>query len=137
MPLMWAHAEYIKLLRSIRDGEIFDLIPVVAERYRRPRGEGKLEVWKPVRHVRQMKSGQMLRIQAPAPFRLHWTNDDWQVAHDSDSQHTNFGIDFVDVRVALQQRGPLRFTFFWSQEDRWEGRDFQVRIEAAGEESST
>src|SRR5208337_3395901 len=27
MPLMWAHAEYIKLLRSVRDGKAFDLIP--------------------------------------------------------------------------------------------------------------
>ena len=33
MPLMWAHAEYIKLLRSVADGRVFDLIPEVAERY--------------------------------------------------------------------------------------------------------
>ena len=31
MPLMWAHAEYIKLLRSKQDGKIFDSIPEVAE----------------------------------------------------------------------------------------------------------
>ncbi|MGH7917373.1 MAG: glycoside hydrolase family 15 protein, partial [Candidatus Binataceae bacterium] len=37
MPLMWAHAEYIKLLRSAADGELFDLIPEVAERYRNGR----------------------------------------------------------------------------------------------------
>ena len=30
MPLMWAHAEYIKLLRSVSDGHVFDLIPEVA-----------------------------------------------------------------------------------------------------------
>jgi glucoamylase len=33
MPLLWAHAEYIKLLRSLRDGRIFDTPPRVAERY--------------------------------------------------------------------------------------------------------
>ena len=33
MPLMWAHAEYIKLLRSARDGQVFDRIPSVVERY--------------------------------------------------------------------------------------------------------
>jgi hypothetical protein len=32
MPLMWAHAEYIKLLRSVRDRQVFDLIPVLADR---------------------------------------------------------------------------------------------------------
>jgi len=30
---MWAHAEYIKLLRSAADGKVFDLIPEVADRY--------------------------------------------------------------------------------------------------------
>ena len=30
MPLMWAHAEYIKLLRSVRDGKVSDLIVEVA-----------------------------------------------------------------------------------------------------------
>ncbi len=32
-PLVWAHAEYIKLLRSVTDGKIFDTISVVKERY--------------------------------------------------------------------------------------------------------
>ncbi|HJX83970.1 MAG TPA: glycoside hydrolase family 15 protein, partial [Candidatus Angelobacter sp.] len=33
MPLMWAHAEYIKLLRSVADGQVFDRIAPVADRY--------------------------------------------------------------------------------------------------------
>ena len=32
-PLVWAHAEYIKLLRSVVDGQVFDRISVVEERY--------------------------------------------------------------------------------------------------------
>ena len=32
-PLAWAHAEYIKLLRSLRDGRIFDAAPCVCQRY--------------------------------------------------------------------------------------------------------
>ena len=37
MPLAWAHAEYIKLVRSAADGQVFDLIPEVADRYRNRR----------------------------------------------------------------------------------------------------
>ena len=33
MPLVWTHAEYVKLLRSKADGVVFDLIPEVAARY--------------------------------------------------------------------------------------------------------
>jgi glucoamylase len=37
MPLAWAHAEYIRLLRSIRDRHVFDLPPQAFQRYvRRP-----------------------------------------------------------------------------------------------------
>ena len=43
MPLMWAHAEYIKLLRSTADGQVFDLIPEVADRYRE---RGRARRWR-------------------------------------------------------------------------------------------
>ena len=36
-PLVWAHAEHIKLLRSLRDGAVFDLPPASYERYVRRR----------------------------------------------------------------------------------------------------
>ncbi len=50
MPLLWAQAEYLKLLRSIRDGVIFDRIAPVAERYlntREQKGPGDLETESP------------------------------------------------------------------------------------------
>ncbi len=33
MPLVWAHSEYLKLCRSIRDGAVFDLPPQTSARY--------------------------------------------------------------------------------------------------------
>jgi glucoamylase len=33
-PLGWSHAEYIKLLRSRKEGQVFDILPVVLERSR-------------------------------------------------------------------------------------------------------
>jgi glucoamylase len=33
LPLVWAHAEYIKLVRSIADGRVFDLVDCVRDRY--------------------------------------------------------------------------------------------------------
>ena len=38
-PLVWAHAEYLKLLRSVVDGAVYDRISVVEERYARPVAE--------------------------------------------------------------------------------------------------
>ena len=131
MPLMWAHAEYVKLLRSARDGAVFDRIPRVAARYQ---GQGRrackpLEIWTFNRRVRVVRPGWTLRVQTQAPFRLHWSADEWRnVGELSSSGITAAGIDFVDLPVPADQEAPLRFTFFWTQPGRWEGQDFTVAV---------
>lgn len=131
MPLMWAHAEYVKLLRSSADGRVFDLIPVVADRYLRNHGRTDLEIWKPVRQVREVTCGQTLRIQAPSAFRLHWTKDEWQTVEDATSINTKLGVGFVDIPIDEDQRAPIRFTFFWTVSQKWEGRDYAVLVREA------
>jgi glucoamylase len=130
MPLMWAHAEYIKLLRSIADGQVFDLVAPVADRYRTGRGRHDLEVWKSTRQLRQIPPGNVLRVQASAPFRLHWTADEWKSAQDTCAESSGLGLYYSDIPVPRGQRAPLRFTFFWTGEERWEGRDYSVEIQA-------
>ena len=128
MPLMWAHAEYIKLLRSARDGQVFDQIPIVAARYLNKRGRKDLEVWKPTRRVRTMSADKVLRIQAEASFRLRWTSDEWQTFLDSASIATGLSAHFVDIPVSSQQKMPLRFTFLWTETQHWEGRNYEVEV---------
>lgn len=132
MPLMWAHAEYVKLLRSTLDGQVFDFIPEVAQRYQGRGGVKRIEVWKPARHAQTVRQGEMLRIQAPSPFRLRWSADAWQTVQDTPSTPTRLGIEFVDIPIPLTQHAPLRFTFFWPKDDRWESRDYEVAVMPAG-----
>ena len=132
MPLVWAHSEYIKLMRSAADGRVFDMIPAVADRYRGPRRTLPLEIWKFNRQVRSLATGGTVRIQAGSPFRLHWTCDQWNQAHDTDSQSIETGHEYVDIQVSPDQQAPIRFTFFWTAAGHWEGRDFQVDIDIAG-----
>jgi glucoamylase len=129
MPLMWAHAEYIKLLRSVHDGKVSDLLVDVATRYLGERkNQPVFEVWKPMRQVRRVKRGHVLRIQVQAPFRLHWSGDDWQTVTDTLSASTSLGVDFVDIRILATQQAPIRFTFFWTNSHAWEGRDYLVSV---------
>lgn len=128
MPLMWAHAEYIKLLRSVADGQVFDRIPIVAERYLKRRGRSDLEIWKFSRRPQAIAAGQTLRVQAPEPFRLHWTQDEWNTANDQPSTETSLGIHYLDLRVLPGQQAPLRFTFYWPRQSRWQGEDFAVSV---------
>jgi glucoamylase len=128
MPLMWAHSEYIKLLRSRADGRVFDSIPSVAARYLAGQGRKDLEIWKPIRQVRSVKAGDVLRVLAAVPFMLHWTADDWQSTADTASAPSGIGAHFVDLQVQKGRRAPVRFTFYWKERDRWEGRDYAVEV---------
>ena len=128
-PLMWAHAEYIKLLRSAADGKVFDLVPEVAERYLSgKRVREPMEIWKHNRRVREVREGRVLRIQAGAPFLLRWTRNDWGSVEDSHSTPTALGIEYVDIPTRPRQGGRIRFTFFWTEAGTWEGRDFEVAV---------
>ncbi|HEY6308422.1 MAG TPA: glycoside hydrolase family 15 protein [Candidatus Angelobacter sp.] len=114
MPLMWAHAEYIKLLRSVNDGAVFDLIPIVAERYRGRRGRQDLEIWKAARQVRAIAAGSVLRVLAAAPFRLRWSLDgspSGQTLKETASTPSGLGLEFVDIPTPAGQAATLRFSF--------------------------
>jgi glucoamylase len=107
-PLCWAHAEYIKLLRSISDGEVFDRIPIVAARYLDGHGRKDLEVWRLIRQVRTIAVGSTLRIVAPGAFRLLWSqgSNQWR---DAESKQSGLGLGYVDLLA--QAEGVLRFRF--------------------------
>jgi glucoamylase len=129
MPLVWAHAEYIKLLRSLRDGKVFDLIPEVESRYIRDRSRCKsLEVWKFNRQPRTVKRGFTLRVEASQSFRLHWSKDDWR-STEAQSSSTSLQIHFTDIDISLSVPWTsLRFTFPWTDSNTWEGRDYHIGI---------
>lgn len=128
MPLLWAHSEYVKLQRSIADGKVFDRIDAVYDRYVAGNLERQaIEIWKFNRQVQKVAPATRLRVQADKPFQLHLTNDEWQSSTDTRSTATALGIHFVDIPVP-QQSGRIQFTFLWSDENRWEGRNYQVEI---------
>ena len=127
MPLMWAHAEYIKLLRSVVDGQVFDVIPELRNRYWERNECKPLEVWKPNRQPRSVGRGWLLRIQAPEPFDLVWTSDEWENVTETPSTTTRLGIDYIDIPISDSQADPIRFTFRWASAG-WEGRDYAVDV---------
>jgi len=130
VPLLWAHAEYVKLCRSAADGKSYDLIEPAYDRYVRDRREHHpIEVWKSNRQVPTIAVGARLRVQAHSPFLLHWTSDEWMHSTDTRSTATGVDIEFVDLSLP-EQKTTIRFTFLWVDENRWEGTDYQVELQA-------
>jgi glucoamylase len=129
-PLMWAHAEYLKLLRSALDNAVFDLIPEVAERYCGPRGpRRRIHVWSFLYPALRVGAGTTLRIIADDEFLLHWSRDGWGTATDTESRTNLLGVHYADIETAPEARGgDIVFTFRWAAGQRWEGRDFRVAV---------
>jgi len=131
MPLVWAHAEYIKLRRSLRDGRVFDLPPQTVERYLVRRTTSPRTVWRFNHRIREIAAGQQLRVETLAPVRVRWSGDDWQHAVDLASTDSGLGIFFTDLPTAdLAAGSRVTFTMHWG-DDHWEGTNFTVLIEAA------
>jgi glucoamylase len=129
-PLVWAHAEYVKLRRSLKDGAVFDQPPQTVQRYQVEKVKAKYFPWRFNNKPRSMPQGKLLRIVVTAPARVHWSFDGWTTAKDSTALNTNLGVYAVDLPTGdLASGRQIIFTFFWPQADRWEGRDFTVVIE--------
>ncbi len=127
MPLAWAHAEYIKLVRSAADGGVFDLIPEVAARYLTSHTSIDVEVWNFFRQIDTISQSATLRILLDSPFALHWSIDDWAHTNDSVALSPGPGIYYVDV-PALSRQGRISFTFFWTQMSGWQRIDYVVEV---------
>jgi glucoamylase len=132
MPLVWAHAEYVKLLRSLADGRVFDCLDVVAQRYATGAPAAR-NVWRFNHKLRAMPARQPLRIEVAAAARVHWSADGWRTIHDTETTDGGLGLWYVDLpATATATPTTVAFTFFWSEAGRWEGRDYGVEVQAGG-----
>ena len=131
-PLVWAHSEYVKLRRSIRDGKIFDQPPQAFQRYVKERHTRQIFGWRFNNKTRSIPRNKTLRIVLLTPALVHWSIDNWTTPHDTNTRDTGLGIHVLDLPTAsMPAGGQVTFTFYWPNENRWEGTDYKVTIEGA------
>jgi glucoamylase len=134
-PLVWAHAEYLKLLRSAADKRVFDRISVVEARYGVAAGErtftNHIEIFEVTRPVTTIFSGYTLRIVDREHFRIIYTFDNWVTTHSVEARSVGYPGSFVDISTAPEQTGHIQFTLAWPGQDsqeRWLGRNIDVSV---------
>lgn len=132
MPLVWAHAEYVKLRHSLAQGVVFDMPPQPVARYQHQKQGSAWSCWRFGLRVPNIPFGQILRFEVHAKAVVHWSLDEWATSHDSPTRDTLLGMHVVDLPTAQLATGSVvHFTFFWPDVERWEGRNFTVSIDAA------
>jgi glucoamylase len=130
MPLCWAHAEYLSLVRSYKDGVCFDRIEPVYQRYAKAKTECEVEMWTLAHQPQKIVPGKTLRIITDKVATIHWSCDGWLTANDLEMRDVGFDCWCADLPSAqLPDDTRVIFTFLW--QEGWEGKDFQVEIAAA------
>jgi glucoamylase len=130
MPLVWAHSEHVKLLRSLRTGRIFDMPPQPVKRYQVDKVVSPHFVWRFNQKCHSMPKGKTLRVEVFAPARVHWSADGWSTVQDSETRDPGLGVSYVDLPTdGLASGAKIDFTFFWLDAQRWEGTNFCVTVE--------
>ena len=131
MPLVWAHAEYVKLRRSLKDGKVFDMPHQTVKRYIRDHVKAAFMAWRYNHKIQSIPKGKKLRIELLAPAKIHWSVDQWSSVQDTDTQPIDLGLHYADLPAdKLKDGAELVFTFFWIEQDRWEGNNFSVRVDS-------
>ncbi len=128
LPLVWAHAEYVKLCASINNNQIFDMPDHTVERYIKADVKSRLDVWRLDIPCNHLHKGNSLRIETKSPVSVTWTGDDWNTSNQSDSKNSGLGIYYTDLPANQLAGNQVIFTFYWVEAQHWEGRNFNLLI---------
>ncbi|VAW82850.1 Glucan 1,4-alpha-glucosidase [hydrothermal vent metagenome] len=129
MPLVWAHAEFIKLAHSRAAGHPVDRLDTVWQRYAGQRPKASLAVWTPRAPIDTIFHGESLCICLPQPATIHFRIGD---AQDADKiQTTPAGLGLHRTTLAVESLGigeSLHFTIDAGTVDGATGGSYRIEI---------
>lgn len=128
MPLTWAHAEYIKLCKSIQERGVFDMSLQTQERYLEKKMKPSFVVWRFNGPQIVIDTGKMLRIEVFAEAIIRYTLDHWRSFEDIEVENTGLGIFKADIDLRDHPSKSIVFTFFWKKARKWEGKNLSLKI---------
>jgi glucoamylase len=126
MPLLWSHAEFLKLLIAREHRRPIELLQVVEDRYAAP-DPALAWHWRDEVPVTCLACARALLIEDRMPFVLHFGFDGWQRVTDRPAHEQPFGLWGVRLTVQeLSQASELNFTRRYDAG--WEGVDHRVTL---------
>jgi glucoamylase len=102
MPLVWAHAEYIKLLRSLHEDAVWDRIPQTEERYLRHGRTANFQIWTPEQRRGWLTLAKDLRIDLSVPAKLSWSSGRWN----GQARTTDSGFGLHTAKLPAHELSP-------------------------------
>ena len=129
MPLLWAHAEFIKLAASHYLRRPVDRPAAVWERYGGGVPNPEVWLWTPAAPLVRLPRGKTLWLLLPRPALLHWGRDGWQQIRDVPTEAAGLAQWRVVLRAdELAGAQTLEFTWQWQDSAQWQGRDYHIVV---------
>lgn len=128
MPLVWAHAEFIKLALSITAGKPVDRPPRTWARYAGHRPQLDYVLWQPRQRTRQLVAGQELRLMLPEAALVRWGKNGWQNPVDMETEDWGLGHVARLPAAGFSAGDLIDFTLYWPGRDVWQQEDFQIAV---------
>lgn len=118
MPLAWAHAEYIKLRRSLAEGHAYDMPELNRQRYLIEGVESPHVIWGLNHRRPTMPPGKILRVQTDSPTRVTWRLDG-KPGGSSATTDSRLGVHYIDLPTADLPEGTAISIHFDSVKGKW------------------
>jgi glucoamylase len=132
MPLVWAHAEFLKLLFARQEKRPVELLMSVERHLARGRTAGapvRTWHWRPDTPFETLPEAHDLLVDMAEPFMLHLGFDGWTAVEDRRSVPLAFGRHGVRLQSAdFGGHTTIEFTMYLIDQARWIGRDDRVRL---------
>jgi glucoamylase len=117
MPLCWAHAEYLSLVRSRADGVPFDRIAPAHERYVEQRTSSGVEMWTCTHRRARIAAGKTLRVITGSAAGIHWRASG-DAGGEVTAKETALGLWFADLPSAKLPAGTeIEFTMHCQEKE--------------------
>ncbi len=127
MPLVWAHAEYLKTCWGIENGRPYDQDQNILERYVNKKLNSGKDLWSFRNKTKRSHGKEAIIIVARTDFFLRFTKNNWMTYEDTNSQKVLQEVHYVEVDTKEMKEGDkLEFTFYWKISSNWEAENFHI-----------
>jgi glucoamylase len=100
------------------------------QRYQIEKPKRQIFGWRFNNKARSVPRNKTLRLVLLTPALEHWSIDGWKTSVDTKTRDTGLGTYTLDLPTASLPAGnQILFTFYWPQENRWEGTNYTVVVE--------
>ena len=124
MPLVWAHAEFVKLVLSQRLGRPVDRPSAVWRRYQGHRPSARYAFWWPHAPITSIPAGLRLAIALPRPAIVHWGYEGWRMVQDQPTCDSGLAFHVAALDLHRVEAGEeINFTWQWQDSGTWAGQN--------------